>query len=369
MADYTDFLAPLIGGALGSQSGSQQAGTTTTTSAPWSAIQPYIVGGVGNTPGIVNQAGALYGQQQNGMPDYLKNQYTNFLNTTNYAATSPITEQLNKNIQGVLAGKNAPTLQSINPITAQQGQAAQAQLNFAGLPADPTSAYQRMLTGQVDTSTLDPVVQNAARRMSDQFNEQVMPGINQGATASGQYGSSRQGIAQGLAMKGLSQSIGDMTGNMYNNAYNNAQNLMGNAAGQLGGYATSMANNNAALATQVNMANAAAANQAAIANQNAQATANSQAMQNYNNQVGAMNTAGNLYNSTLGNVANLGMSGINAANNANNYNWQQLGNYQSAVQPFASMGSTQSTPYYNNPMAGALGGAYLGTQIAKNLGV
>ena len=224
-----------------------------------------------------------------------------------------------------------------------------------------------MLTGKADTATLDPVVQNAMRRMTDAFNEQVMPGINQGATAAGQYGGSRQGVAQGLAAKGLSQSMGDMSANMYNSAYNNAQQMMSNAAGQLGGFQTSMANNNAALQNQTNLANAAAANQAAQFNANLQLQNNAQQMQNYNNMVNAMTAGSNAYNSMLNTQSNLGMNAINAGNAANNYNWTQLGNYQSAVQPFASMGGTQSTPYYNNPMAGALSGAYIGSKIASSI--
>ena len=90
-------------------------------------------------------------------------------------------------------------------------------------------------------------------------------------------------------------------------------------------------------------------------------------MQNYNNMVNAMTAGSNAYNSMLNTQSNLGMNAINASNAANNYNWTQLGNYQSAVQPFASMGGTQSTPYYNNPMAGALSGAYIGSKIAGSI--
>jgi len=57
----------------------------------------------------------------------------------------------------------------------------------------------------------DPLVQRQIEQLGqlvgDQFNRNIMPGINQGATAAGQYGSSRQGVAQGIAAGDAANAI------------------------------------------------------------------------------------------------------------------------------------------------------------------
>lgn len=76
-------------------------------------------------------------------------------------------------------------------------------------------------------------VQSAIRPVTENFQEQVMPGIRQGAQAAGQQGSSRQGIAEGIAARGYMNTVGDISANMGNQAY--AQGLQAvQASGQLG---------------------------------------------------------------------------------------------------------------------------------------
>lgn len=382
--------------------------TTTTTANPWEPIQPYLIGGKGTTPGIVDQAAAIYGQQA-AMPDYLKNAYNSTINLGMGYGNSQGSQMINQNAQNILAGAGAPR---INPVAeanvarygdwasagpAARGEAASANaaqarfdLGNLGMGSAPMDAYSRMLSGKADTTTLDPVVNNATRRLTDNFNEQVLPGLRHGAQVAGQFGSSRQGIAEGLAAKGLALGIGDMTGNMYNSAYNNAQNMMQNAAGQLGGFSTNIANNNAQMQTQINAANAAAATQASLANAAAQNNMrqfnansqnqmgmfnvaqanqgnqfnanlglqnNAQAMQDYNNKINAANMGAGMLQNNANTAMNLGLNATNAANNANNYNWQQLGNYQNTILPAAGLGGSQQTPYYTNPLATGVGAA------------
>lgn len=147
--------------------------------------------------------------------------------------------------------------------------------------ANPMGALGQMLSGQVNTAALDPVMATASRRLGEQFNEQVMPGIRGGAQAAGQYGSSRQGIAEGLAARGLGYAMGDMSANMYNNAFNQAQQNMAGAANNLAGLGFNNANQDASRMAQAMQANqgynlglrqndatfANLANQRAIANQ------------------------------------------------------------------------------------------------------
>ena len=257
---------------------------------------------------------------------------------------------------------------------ASQASAANGRFDFGLLGAiggHTQDAYTRMLSGKADTTTLDPVVNSALRRLSDNFNEQVVPNIGGSANVSGQYGGSRHGIAEGLAAKGLAQSMGDTSAAMYNSAYNNAQNLMGNAAGQLGGFATSIANNNASLATQTNIANANAQNamnqfntgqlnNMAQFNANLGLQNNSQRLNQMNSAADWLNTSNNMQNTAIKNSLDL-------ANYKNTYANDALNNYTGTIGKFAGMGGTASQPYYTNPTNNLLGGAIAGSQIFKSI--
>ena len=406
------------------------SGVTTTTNDPWSPIQPYLVGGVKNadgttTPGVADQAANLYRQSQGGMPDYLQNSYNNVINGSLGFGNSTGSQLVNTNAQNILSGSGAPTInpvgnaayqsagpaslagyQSAGPAAQGQGSTAtadQAQFNLSnlGMGSQPVDAYGKLLSGNVNTDPYNATFDAASHRLTDNFNNAVMPAIGQGATVAGQYGGSRQGVAEGLAAKGLGQAQSDLAANMYGNAYTQAQNNMANAAGQLGGYSTSIANSNAGLGTQANIASAGNLTQASLANAAAQnnmaqfnagqynqnqqfnsgqtnqnnqfnstgANANNQfnstlglsnnqqAMNNYSNNVNAANTASGMIHNNATTAANVGNLGLTAANNANNYNWQQLGNYQGAVQPLAGLGSSTQNPYYTNNAATVIGAA------------
>ena len=340
-------------------------GTTTTTQNPWSPIQPYLVGGVNQggqqIPGIADQASYLYGQQQNlGMPSYLNNAYNSVINQGQNYGNSQGSQMINQNAQNILSGSGVPQINPVGQIgPAAQGSASQGSFNLSnlGLGNQPQNAYSQLLSGQVNTDPYNATFNAASQRLNDQFSNVVNPAINQGAQMAGQYGGSRQGIAQGLAAKGLGQAQSDLAANMYGNAYGQAQNNMAGAANALGGYSTSITNNNAAMGTQASLANAGMQNNQQQFNANLGLSNNSQQMQNYNNMIGGAQTAAGMLGNNAQTQYNLGLGGLNAPNNANNYNWQQLGNYQGAIQPLAGMGNTQTTPYYTNPLATGLGAA------------
>ena len=230
----------------------------------------------------------------------------------------------------------------------------------SGLP-NANDAYKRLLSGQVDTAAYDPMFDSASRRLSENFNRSVLPGINRNASAAGQYGSSRQGIAQGLAAQGLGNSMADMGANMYGNAYNQAQGNMLGAANAITGANTQLAG--AAMS-------AGGAQAAAAANERLGMARLGEDARQYDLGYGlnAYNAAGNMFNNTLGTQANLGLGTINAANGANNYGWGQLGSLAGIINPMANMGRQESTPYYTNPYAGAIGGAVAGGNLWNMLG-
>lgn len=76
-----------------------------------------------------------------------------------------------------------------------------------------------------------------ARPITQNLTERILPSIRGGAINAGQYGGSRQGIAEGIASRGASEAIGDRTAQLYSSAYGQGLNAMQGAAGMLPGYA------------------------------------------------------------------------------------------------------------------------------------
>ena len=63
-----------------------------------------------------------------------------------------------------------------------------------------------------------------ARRMNDNLTRNVLPQIDQGAMAAGQFGGSRQGVVQANALKDMNLGLGDSLSNLYGNDWTNQQN-------------------------------------------------------------------------------------------------------------------------------------------------
>ena len=370
---------------------------------PWKGVQPFLTGGqptrqlkpgvtptyAPSSPFTVSPFGNMNGGQgamTNPESDYIttpgapgiypaaQSQYQSNGWTPAMAATN----DQNINQMGAMindphyqniweAGDNAVRGQynaNITPVGPTAGSQVDPIKAFSSMgAANPTSSIQQMLSGQVNTSALDPVVNTAMRRLGENFNEQVMPGIGQGAEMAGQYGGTRQGIAQGLAAKGLGYSMGDTAANMYNNAYNMAQSNMYGTANNMAGLGLSNANQNAArdIATQKFNANLGL-------NNNQQAMANSaQNMQN-------LGLGANLVNAGIGGQQNLYSNQQQLLGQPNDYNWNNLKNYASIVSPGAGIGGTTSSTQSatSSPLATAAGlgltglGAY---GMASNFGL
>jgi hypothetical protein len=74
----------------------------------------------------------------------------------------------------------------------------------------------------------NPYLPNQAQAITSQvtnnLQRQVLPGINSGAMASGGFGGSRHGIAQGLAIGETNQGLSNSLANLYGGAYEGDQN-------------------------------------------------------------------------------------------------------------------------------------------------
>jgi len=155
--------------------------------------------------------------------------------------------------QGGINADIASTLQQYltNP-GAVQGQMNQAgsfgdryNSQLSGVNPNVQAPMNQFLGGNVDTNTLDGLQQAATNRAmvgygdavqdaGNMFTQQIAPSIRSGAMLSGQYGGSRQGIAEGVSTGMIGQQLGrnardlgiastDMGGQLYSDAYQQAR--------------------------------------------------------------------------------------------------------------------------------------------------
>lgn len=239
------------------------------------------------------------------------------------------------------------------------------------------NALTQSLSGQVNTATLDPVIANAQRRLGEQFNEQVLPGIRGGAMSAGQYGSSRQGIAEGLAARGLGYAMGDMSANLYNQAYQDAQNRMSTTANNMLNNQTQRYGIDQNNQTQrygidqtynLGMTNANNNRYGMDLNfQNANLNRGENARQfDLTNELSRDQFG---FNSALGlntYLMNLNNMGLNAATNIQNQPLNYYNQFANTANSFAGQGGVTNQSMPGNPVMGAMGGYYLGSQIGRS---
>lgn len=307
-----------LGGLAGSQSGSKEAGTTTTTQSPWAPMQPYLLD--------------IAGKAQS--------------NYNNSATMSPQTQGLLTQAQGMAQGQmsNPAVTNAANSIF--NGTAGFTPAPMVGTQSafgsmgdlNPTNAYKSLLSGNVTNPYLSNIAQDNFTLANRNLMENVMPAIGSGASAAGQYGGSRQGIAQGLAASRMNQDVTMANNQMFGNAYQQAQNNMAGAANTLGGFGMNAASTNA-----TNTLNN-----------------NSQRLGQMTAATDMLNTGNNMQNTAIKNSLDLSNYGNTYANNA-------LGQYAGIASQLGGMGGQSTQPYYTNPGAGLLGGALAGSQIFKNI--
>lgn len=373
-------LAPAVAGAAIASAGgggAKQAGTTTATEtrAPWAPVQPYLTD-------IASKAQENYNTSSQMSPEMQKI-LSQAQGITSGQMNDPRMAGLRDQAADVFMGRSnafSPvgqvTAQQVDPygFKSQNAPAINVQNAFGSMGGtNPTQAYQSLLSGNVTNPYLQNIAQDNYTMANRNLLENVMPNIGSGATAAGQYGGSRQGIAQGLAMSRMNQDVTAANNNMFGNAYQQAQGNMLSAAGQLGGFGMSAETNNASNMLNNNQFNASLSS--GISQNNANRTlsadstnaantlaANSQKLGQMNAGVDWFNNANNMQNTAIKNSLDLG-------NYGNTYAMDSLKNYSGIVSPLGGLGGTgtQSTPYYNNPTNNLLGGAIAGSTIYKNI--
>lgn len=420
--------------------------TTVQKSDPWSGVQPYLLGGtiggsspqqsqqmisgplgpgqisttkgvinIGGQPGAVGQA-QTGGQQAMGIPglfpeaarlyggsgwtpemQHITNQHitrqgdlvgglagaawdtgANFRAGAFDPNISPVGGVQAPAIMGGIAGAQPISTSNINIGSVLRGMG----------DVSPTQAIQQLLSGQANLDTLNPVVDNALLRMSQSFNEQFMPQLRSGGLSAGQYGGSRQGIAEGLAGDRLAQAMGETSAGMHNQAYNLAQQLMGQTAGHMSSLGVQSAQQDAARRLQADQANAANQLQQQMFNTGIgeRAIDRNLAAQQFNTGVGLQNNQQAMQQAQM-RVANqlqglgiqamtpemlsqLYQSQLAGLNAGNMHDWNNLMRYGSIIQPGAGIGgqSSTTTPDNRNIGAGLIGGGLAGAQLAGLMG-
>lgn len=425
-AIFFTYFCPLFYGAPKAPSANT---TSTTTSTPWSGAAQYLTNGnstYNKSTGMFNNNG----KGQTGLYEQIGNY------AKQYSDLTPEQQNLKAMSDNAYAGRYGTMQNAYNDSTAlgnkisggaydtnygpvanagltnadvYQGQAATSNASLSDLVAarkdqgvlDPTNALSQTLSGKIDNPYLQGLQQaninTSMRGYNDaiqNLNQQVMPGINNDAFAAGQYGGSRQGIAQGLALQGMDRSARDLgisamdNGTaLYGNAYQNAQQRMTDTANNI--------NTQAGQNTQYNATNMQQNNQFNAGNQQAMNIANMNALNNgsqfnagqannmsqfnanlglQNNTQGMLQQAQNMGNATTGNeLKNTALTRLfsgqdqnysNQMTNANLAQQQKLDmlNMQlGAYSPGANLGgsTTATTPYYDNTL-GNIGGLAAG---------
>lgn len=191
---------------------SKGGGSTTTTqkSEPWSGLQPYL-------KDAYSQASNLY---KSGGPDFYPNATYVPFSDESQLGMSMLT---NRALQGGQHDQAANWLANVamtqrNPYIGQAGSTLTDTAKGDFLNANP---YLDQMYGQ------------AAKNLTQQFNEGVMPGINATFGSAGRTGSGAHALATGRAVGELSDSLGTMAANLYGGNYQSERDRMMSASSGL----------------------------------------------------------------------------------------------------------------------------------------
>lgn len=264
-------------GAAGSILGGNNDSTVQQKTEPWGPAQPYL-------KDILGEGERLYGQG------------TQFFPSQTFAPLNPW--QL-----GGLS-QNLNYSQALMP-----NQVGMAQGAWGSALNAPDVANNPYVQDQIQANT---------RLLNRNFQENIMPTIQGSATAAGQSGSSRHGVAEGIAARGTQEAIANQAANTMLSAYGQGLDARSQALGMSG------------------------------------------------NVLGLGMLPGQTMQGVGGTLNAEAQRYINEAMQRQQFDetgeWDLLSRYQNVVNPTAGLGgvTTAPNPYQQNPFASALGGGLLG---------
>lgn len=219
---------------------------------------------------------------------------------------------------------------AIAPFDPNQVRGQEGALTSAGVQTDLARGGAGASSSWLSPAALDvnnnPTIQGSIDRATRPITEQLMnvalPGIRDSAERTGNFGSSRQGIAEGLALGQASKAIGDASSNVVSKAYDTNVDAQLKALGLLP-------------------------------------------------QTSATQTQGDLTTSGVGDIRQA-LSQAQLNEKVGNYNYDQLAPFLQSKEilsllsglPGGSTTTTASTPQAN-PLTSALGGAAAGASLGS----
>jgi hypothetical protein len=274
---------------------------------------------------------------------------------------------------GLMQGNSAP--QAASPAWAVGNQVqAPGQNNV-----DLTGSYNRFINGTPGANpylnqSLNSAVgltnasyQQNQDSLTNNLTRNVLPSLRSGAIAAGQYGGSRQGIAEGNALSDYTKQLTNAnlqlglansanTTGQQANAYNADSDRALAATQGLSGQQYATAIQNANTKNQAEFTNVGNVQQNNMANQAAQLQTNAQ------NNSAALGGAGLL--------GGLSSSAYGTATNNQNYDINRASQVNGLLTPYlsANSSSTSTQPLYQNTAGNVLGGALLGGQLGNMFG-
>lgn len=141
----------------------------------------------------------------------------------------PVAERFVQNPPTFFPG---PTVAPFSPLETEGQQAALAfaREQLPGIVGAPTQGLQFLTSGDVlrpeSNPALQAAIEAAIRPLHQTFGQQILPGIRGEAQLAGQFGGSRQGVAEGIASQALLQGVGDVSARMQSEAYQTALDNM-----------------------------------------------------------------------------------------------------------------------------------------------
>lgn len=230
---FWDSILSIGAGAIGAiAGGNQNNATQTSTTTPWKAQQPYLLGGFQDSANVYNALkqqpfyqGDFYAGLNNlqnrsirGIRDFAtgggRDAAQNMLQSGQNSLRQGAMGQLG--VAGDLAGFNTGAGTNFDSLTNFNPENATRQ-NISDAGQYANNPY---LQGEIDA-----VSQDVRRNLT----EDVLPGINRAASSSGLTNSSRAGVAEGIALRGAQDRIGNISSTMRSNAYQQGLGLAENA--------------------------------------------------------------------------------------------------------------------------------------------
>lgn len=161
---------------------------------------------------------------------YASSKTTPYYQGKTYAGMSAEAQDTLSKLKAYASGQGlntATTLGNLGSQMAGYGAKAGSTLDqFATMAGqDPTEANIAAATAYANNPAISGMIDANARDVTRNLSENVLPGIDRAASASGNINSSRAGVASGVAQRGAADRIGDISAQIRGDAYDRGLSL------------------------------------------------------------------------------------------------------------------------------------------------